>query len=53
MKAYEDRLIEFTAAYKDKSVKVVGVSVNDLDSDRHPEDQGLHEGTQVELHLRL
>jgi peroxiredoxin len=33
---YEDRLIDFTAAYKDKGVKVVGVSVNDLDSDRIP-----------------
>ena len=33
---YEDRLIDFTAAYKDKPVKVVGVSVNDLDSDRIP-----------------
>jgi peroxiredoxin len=33
---YEDRLIDFTAAYKDKNVKVVGVSVNDLDSDRIP-----------------
>jgi peroxiredoxin len=36
VKMYEDRLIEFTAAYKDKGVKVVGVSVNDLDSDRIP-----------------
>lgn len=33
---YEDRLIDFTAAYKDKGVKVVGVSVNDRDSDRIP-----------------
>jgi peroxiredoxin len=33
---YEDRLIDFTAAYKDKAIKVVGVSVNDLDSDRLP-----------------
>jgi peroxiredoxin len=36
VKAYEDRLIEFTAAYKDKGVKVVGVSVNDRDDDRIP-----------------
>ena len=36
VQAYEDRLIDFTAAYKDKNVKVVGVSVNDLDSDRLP-----------------
>jgi len=33
---YEDRLIDFTAAYKDKGVKVVGVSVNDKDEDRIP-----------------
>jgi peroxiredoxin len=36
VQAYEDRLIDFTAAYKDKGVKVVGLSVNDLDSDRIP-----------------
>jgi len=28
VKAYEDRLIDFTSAYKEKGVKVVGVSVN-------------------------
>jgi peroxiredoxin len=33
---YEDRIIDFTTSYKDKGVKVVGVSVNDLDSDRIP-----------------
>lgn len=33
---YEDRLIDFTNAYKDKGVKVVGISVNDMDSDRLP-----------------
>jgi len=33
---YEDRLIDFAASYKDKGVKVVGISVNDLDSDRIP-----------------
>ena len=33
---YEDRLIDFTNSVKEKSVKVVGVSVNDLDSDRIP-----------------
>jgi peroxiredoxin len=33
---YEDRLIEFVNDYKDKGVKVVGVSVNDLDQDRLP-----------------
>ncbi len=36
VKAYEDRLIDFTNEYKDKGVKVVGISVNDLDSDRIP-----------------
>ncbi len=36
VKAYEDRLIDFTNDYKDKGVKVVGISVNDLDSDRLP-----------------
>ena len=30
--AYEDRIIDFTNDYKGKSVKVVGVSVNDIDS---------------------
>jgi peroxiredoxin len=34
VQAYEDRIIDFTNDYKGKSVKVVGVSVNDLDSDR-------------------
>jgi len=36
VRAYEDRLIDFTSAYKEKGVRVVGVSVNDLDSDRLP-----------------
>jgi peroxiredoxin len=36
VKLYEDRLIEFVNDYKDKGVKVVGVSVNDLDEDRLP-----------------
>jgi len=36
VKAYEDRLIEFTSAYKDKGVKVVGLSVNDKEEDRLP-----------------
>ena len=34
--AYEDRIIDFANAYKGKSVKVVGVSVNDNDQDRLP-----------------
>jgi len=33
---YEDRLIDFVGDYKDKGVKVVGVSVNDIDEDRLP-----------------
>jgi len=36
VKAYDDRVIDLTSAYKGKSVKVVGVCVNDLDSDRLP-----------------
>jgi len=36
VQAYEDRLIDLTGDYKDKNVKVVGISVNDLDSDRIP-----------------
>jgi len=36
VQAYEDRLIDFTNDYKSKGVRVVGVSVNDLDSDRIP-----------------
>jgi len=33
---YEDRVIDFANAYKGKSVKVVGVAVNDMDADRLP-----------------
>jgi peroxiredoxin len=36
VQAYEDRIIDFTNDYKEKGVKVVGVCVNDLDSDRLP-----------------
>jgi peroxiredoxin len=36
VQAYEDRLIDFTKDYKDKGVRVVGVSINDIDSDRLP-----------------
>jgi len=36
VKAYDDRVIDLTNAYKGKSVRVVGVCVNDLDSDRLP-----------------
>jgi peroxiredoxin len=36
VQAYEDRIIDFTNDYKGKNVKVVGVSVNDLDTDRLP-----------------
>ncbi len=34
--AYEDRVIDFANDYKGKSVKVVGVCVNDRDEDRLP-----------------
>jgi peroxiredoxin len=34
--ANEDRLIDFVNDYKDKGVKVVGLSVNDVDEDRLP-----------------
>jgi len=36
VQAYEDRLIDFTRDYKDKGVKVVGISVNDIEMDRIP-----------------
>jgi thiol-disulfide isomerase/thioredoxin len=36
VQAYEDRLIDFTKDYEGKGVKVVGVCVNDMDSDRLP-----------------
>jgi glutathione peroxidase-family protein len=36
VKGYEDRLIEFTAAYKDKGVRVVGISVSDQEQDKIP-----------------
>jgi peroxiredoxin len=36
VQAYEDRLIEFTKDYKDKSVRVVGISVSTQDEDKIP-----------------
>jgi len=36
VKRYEDRLIEFTSAYKDKGVKVVGVAVSLQAQDKIP-----------------
>ena len=36
VQAYEDRLIDFVSDYKDKGVKVLGVSVNDIEADRMP-----------------
>jgi len=36
VQAYEDRLIDFTKDYKEKGVRVVGISVNDRDDDRLP-----------------
>jgi peroxiredoxin len=34
VKAYEDRLIDLVSSYKDKSVKVVGISVSTMDGDK-------------------
>lgn len=36
VQAYDDRVIDLANAYKGKSVKVVGMCVNDVDSDRLP-----------------
>jgi thiol-disulfide isomerase/thioredoxin len=36
VQAYEDRLIDFVGDYKGKSVKVIGVSVNDVEQDKMP-----------------
>jgi len=36
VKGYEDRLIEFTNAYKDKGVKVIGISVSLQKDDKIP-----------------
>jgi thiol-disulfide isomerase/thioredoxin len=36
VRAYEDRLIDFTNAYKDKSVKVVGIAVSSMEQDKLP-----------------
>jgi peroxiredoxin len=34
--AYEDRLVDFTNDYKDKGVRVVGISVSTMDQDKLP-----------------
>ncbi len=34
--AYEDRLVDFTNDYKDKGVRVVGISVSSMDQDKLP-----------------
>jgi peroxiredoxin len=36
VQAYEDRLIDFVNDYKDKGVKVIGLSVNDIEQDKIP-----------------
>ena len=36
VRAYEDRLIDFTNDYKDKGVKVVGIAVSQQDQDKIP-----------------
>lgn len=37
VKAYDDRVVDFTNDYKGKGVKVVAVAVQDMDQDRLPE----------------
>jgi thiol-disulfide isomerase/thioredoxin len=36
VRAYEDRIIEFTKDYKEKGVKVVGISVSKMEEDKLP-----------------
>jgi peroxiredoxin len=36
VRAYEDRVIDFTKEYKDKGVKVVGISVSKMSGDKLP-----------------
>jgi peroxiredoxin len=36
VQAYEDRIIEFTSDYKDKNVRVVGISVSKMGQDKIP-----------------
>jgi thiol-disulfide isomerase/thioredoxin len=36
VKAYEDRVIDFTKDYKDKGVKVVGIAVSQMEGDKLP-----------------
>jgi peroxiredoxin len=36
VQAYEDRMIDFVNAYKDKGVKFIGISVNDIPMDKIP-----------------
>jgi peroxiredoxin len=36
VQAYEDRMIDFVNAYKDKGVKFIGLSVNDIPMDKIP-----------------
>lgn len=36
VRAYEDRIIEFTKDYKDKGVRVVGISVSRMEQDKLP-----------------
>jgi peroxiredoxin len=42
---YEDRIVDFANAYKDKGVRVVGLSVNNLESDKLPAIKVRMEGT--------
>ena len=36
VQAYEDRIVEFTSDYKDKNVRVVGISVSTMGQDKLP-----------------
>ena len=52
--AYEDRLIEFTNELQGQERPAWSASPSrDMDAGQAPGHQGVHEGAQVELHLRL
>ena len=51
--AYEDRFIDFTKDYKEKGVKVVGIAVSTMDSDKLPGIKNYMSEHKSQLHLRL
>ena len=53
VQACDDRIIDFVNDYKDKPVKLVAVSVNDIDQDRLPGIKAAHEGQEAQLHIRV